>query len=157
MRECNIGESGGEQIRDWVAPVSSTSFHSTGYPGDLKFPGRSDQYFSIFRLVGNRQQLDISLWTDSVRRQQIIYHIIGNEGGGTPALQLPDGKGRRRGGENPAGGARGGRRCEGELRFFLQNANISSSSQSTRELWIGGRLHVHVPVFSREESESEKV
>ena len=87
----------------------------------------------------------------------IIYHIIGNEGGGTPALQLPDGKGRRRGGENPAGGARGGRRCEGELRFFLQNANISSSSQSTRELWIGGRLHVHVPVFSREESESEKV
>ena len=48
----------------------------------------------------------------------IIYHIIGNEGGGTPALQLPDGKGRRRGGENPVGGARGGRRCEGELRFF---------------------------------------
>ena len=127
--ECSIGESGGEQIRGWVAPVSSTSFHSTGYPRDIKFP----------------------------RRQQIIYHIIGNEGGGTPALQLPDGKGRRRGGENPAGGARGGRRCEGELRFFLQNANISSSSQSTRELWIGGRLHVHVPVFSREESESEKV
>ena len=50
-RECSIGESGGEQIRDWVAPVSSTSFHSTGYPGDLKFPGRSDQYFSIFRLA----------------------------------------------------------------------------------------------------------
>ena len=122
--ECSIGESGGEQIRDWVAPVSSTSFHSTGYPGDLKFPGRSDQYFSIFCLVGNRQQLDISLWTDSVRRQQIIYHIIGNKKGGTPALQLPDGKGRRRGVENPAGGARGGRRCEGVLRFFLQDANI---------------------------------
>ena len=66
--ECSIGESGGEQIRGWVAPVSSTSFHSTGYPRDIKFP----------------------------RRQQIIYHIIGNEGGGTPALQLPDGKGRRR-------------------------------------------------------------
>ena len=33
---------------------------------------------------------------------------IGNENGGTPALQLPDDKGRRRGGENPAGGARGG-------------------------------------------------
>ena len=128
MRECSTGESGGEEIRGWVAPVS-TSFRSTGYPGDLKFPGR----------------------------QQIIYHIIGNEGGGTPALQLPDGKGRRRGGENPAGGARGGRRCEGELRFFLQNANISSSSQSTRELWIGGREDDHVTVFSREESESEKV
>ena len=50
--ECSIGESGGEQIRGWVAPVSSTSFHSTGYPRDIKFP----------------------------RRQQIIYHIIGNEG-----------------------------------------------------------------------------
>ena len=37
---------------------------------------------------------------------------------------LPDGKGRRRRGENPAGGARGGQRCEGELRFFLQDANI---------------------------------
>ena len=93
-------------------------------------------------------------WTDMICAAG--FHI-GDENGGTPALQLPDGKGRRRGGENPAGGARGGRRCEGELRFFLQNANISSSSQSTRELWIGGRLHVHVPVFSREESESEKV
>ena len=31
--------------------------------------------------------------------------FIGNQIGGTPALQLPDDKGRRRGGENPAGGS----------------------------------------------------
>ena len=113
--------------------------------------------FQFFVWLATGQTFGYFLWTDSDYRKQDIILKIGNEIGGTPALLLPDGKGRRRGGENPAGGARGGRRCEGELRFFLQNANISSSSQSTRELWIGGRLHVHVPVFSREESESEKV
>ena len=44
---------------------------------------------------------------------------IGNEIGGTPALLLPDGKGRRRGGENPAGGAWGGWKCEGGQDIFL--------------------------------------
>ena len=66
LRECSTGESGGEATRGWVAPVSSTSFHLTGYPGDLKFPGR--------------------------------------------------------GGENPAGGARGGWRCEGGETFFSKGA-----------------------------------
>ena len=37
----------------------------------------------------------------------VSFHLTGNKNGGTPALLLPDGKGRRRGGENPAGGARG--------------------------------------------------
>ena len=55
---------GGEAIRGWVAPVSSTSFHLTGYPGDLKFPGWSDQYFPIFRLVGNKTKCWIFRWTD---------------------------------------------------------------------------------------------
>ena len=45
---------------------------------------------------------------------------IGNEIGGTPALLLPDGKGRRRGGENPAGGARGGGGVRGVETFFFQ-------------------------------------
>ena len=120
LRECSIGESGGEATEGWVAPVSSTSFHLTGYPGDLKFPGRSDQYFSIFRLVGNWTNFVCFIWTDSVHRKQDIICKIGNEIGGTPALQLPDDKGRRRGGENPAGGARGGGRCEGGSRLFLQ-------------------------------------
>ena len=44
---------------------------------------------------------------------------IGNEIGGTPALLLPDGKGRRRGGENPAGGARGGGGVRGVETFFF--------------------------------------
>ena len=30
------------------------SFHLTGYPGDLKFPGRSAQYLPIFLLVAAR-------------------------------------------------------------------------------------------------------
>ena len=47
---------------------------------------------------------------------------IGNEIGGTPALLLPDGKGRRRGGENPAGGARGGGGVRGDKIFFFQEA-----------------------------------
>ena len=96
-----------------MAPVSSTSFHLTGYPGDLKFPGRSDQYFPIFRLVGS--------WTNFEYFVGLTEHMqqdnIGNEIGGTPALQLPDDKGRTRGGENPAGGARGGGGVRGESRF----------------------------------------
>ena len=43
--------------------------------------------------------------------------FIGNKIGGTPALQLPDDKGRRRGGENPAGGARGGGGVRGDETF----------------------------------------
>ena len=71
--------------------VAPSSSHMTGYPGGLKFPGR---------------------------KQDIILNN-GNEIGGTPALLLPDDKGRRRGGENPAGGARGGWRCEGGRDIFL--------------------------------------
>ena len=44
--------------------------------------------------------------------------FIGNKIGGTPALQLPDDKGRRRGGENPAGGARGGGGVRGDEIFL---------------------------------------
>ena len=44
MRECSTGESGGEATRGWVAPASSTSFHLTGYPGGLKFPGRKQDF-----------------------------------------------------------------------------------------------------------------
>ena len=55
--------------------------------------------------------------------------FIGNKIGGTPALQLPDDKGRRRGGENPAGGARGGWRSEGGLRFFSQEARRDDYNQ----------------------------
>ena len=39
------------------------------------------------------------------------------EEGGIPALLLPDDKGRSGGGENPAGGARGGWRSEGVVIF----------------------------------------
>ena len=58
--------------------IKITSLHPTGYPGDLKFPGRSDKYIPIF------------VWLSTVR---LTYHmqqdLIGNDDGGTPARQLP--------------------------------------------------------------------
>ena len=74
-----------------LAPAAaSSSFHLTGYPGGLKFPGRQ---------------------------------LLGNENGGTPALLLPDDKGRRRGGEQPGQAEPwGGRRCEGGRDIFLQRS-----------------------------------
>ena len=47
-RECSTG--GGVATR--LAPA--VSLHLTGYPGDLKFPGRSAQYLPIFLLVAAR-------------------------------------------------------------------------------------------------------
>ena len=55
-------------------------------------------------------------WTDMICAAGFR---IGDENGGTPALQLPDDKGRRRGGESPAGGARGGGGVRGDGEFFL--------------------------------------
>ena len=43
---------------------------------------------------------------------------IGNEIGGTPALQLPDDKGRSGGGEQPGRWSPGGWRSEGGSRYF---------------------------------------
>ena len=80
MRECSTG--GGAATR--VAPA--VSFHLTGHPGDLKFPGRSAQYLPI-------QPAFVCLIE--------ILLLLGNKNGGTPALLLPDDKGRRRGGEQP--------------------------------------------------------
>ena len=51
--------------------------------------------------------------TDHIQQDQ-----IGDENGGTPALQLPDDKGRRRGGENPTGGARWGAGVRGDEIFL---------------------------------------
>ena len=62
--------------------------------------------------------------------------FIGNKIGGTPALQLPDDKGRRRGGENPAGGARGGGGVRGVERFFFQEAR--GIEFEPRRISIGG-------------------
>ena len=74
------------------------------------------KYFSIFGLVGNLTTIGYFFWTDIVHLQQ-DWLGIGNKNGGTPALQLPDDKGRRRGGENPAGGARGGGGVRGDWDF----------------------------------------
>ena len=46
----------------------------------------------------------------------------GNQNGGTPVLQLPDDKGRRRGGEKPGRWSPGGWRWEGGSGIFLLQA-----------------------------------
>ena len=58
------------------------------------------------------------------------------------ALQLPDDKGRRRGGENPAGGARGV--GGGGSRICPPRCHNEADI-----------VNVHGPVFSRVESEGE--
>ena len=64
--------------------------------------------------------------------------IIGNQKGGTPALQLPDDKGRRRGGENPAGGARGGGGVRGVRNFsFYKPGGIFTFNWTLRGAWGG--------------------
>ena len=51
--------------------------------------------------------------------RQLEQDQIGNENGGTPALQLPDDKGRSGGGQQPGRWSPGGWRSEGGSRIFL--------------------------------------
>ena len=107
-----------------LAPA--VSLHLTGYPGDLKFPGRSAQYLPIFLLVAARQAVVCSFVRLYVCSSQAT------ENGGTPALLLPDDKGRSGGGEQPGRWSPGGRRSEGGRDIFLQRGqeglNISKLS-----------------------------
>ena len=121
LRECSTGESGGEATRSWVAPASTTSFHLTGYPGDLKFPGRSDQYFSIFCLVGNWTKFWIFIWTDFDHRQQ---DVLGTRLEVPPPCNFLMTRGG--GGEVKTRQAEpgGGWRCEGGRDFFFQEARM---------------------------------
>ena len=122
MRECSTG--GGAATR--LAPA--VIFHLTGYPGDLKFPGRSAQYLPIFLLVPLRPAfVCLFVWEKICLRQ-----LLGTENGGTPALLLPDDKGRSGGGEQPGRWSPGGWRSEGGRDIFLQRGqeglNISKLS-----------------------------
>ena len=139
MRECSTG--GGAATR--VAPA--VSFHLTGHPGDLKFPGRSAQYLPI-------QPAFVCLIE--------ILLILGNKNGGTPALLLPDDKGRRRGGEQPEQAElRGGWRCEGGGDF---SSRMPGDDCNQFALYaIGWRLDLFSETYtfncSREERESDQV
>ena len=105
MRECSTG--GGAATR--VAPA--VSFHLTGYPGDLKFPGRSAQYLPIFLLVAARPAFVCSF----VLLRQLRMEVP------PPCCYL-----MTRGGvgevNNPAGGARGGGGVRGVEIFFFKEA-----------------------------------
>ena len=119
LRECITGESGGETTRGWVAPSSSSSSHLTGYPGGLKFPGRSDQYFSIFRLVGNWTNLWI-FPLDWLWLQEAGYHFENWERDWRyPRPAASWWQGEEEGRWKPGRWSPGGWRCEGGRDIFL--------------------------------------
>ena len=74
----------------WVAPASTSNI--TGYPGDLKFPGRCDRFYPNFLQVGD-QNLAFGL------------HFCDQDGGTPLESDLDQGAGEEA--SSPAGGARG--------------------------------------------------
>ena len=89
-----------------------------------------------------------------------ILLLLGNKNGGTPALLLPDDKGRRRGGEQPEQAElRGGWRCEGGGDF---SSRMPGDDCNQFALYaIGWRLDLFSETYtfncSREERESDQV
>ena len=118
LRECSTG--GGLATR--LAPV--VSLHLTGYPGDLKFPGRSAQYLPIFLLVAARPAFICSF--------VLLRQLQGTENGGTPALLLPDDKGRSGGGEQPGRRSPGGWRSEGGRDIFQEGFQLKAARSMGR-------------------------
>ena len=83
------------------------------------------------------------VWTDSVHRKQDINLNIGNQiRGRTPALKLLDDKGRRKGGENPTGGARGGCMSEGSRDFLSRRQEVLMTFNFCNQhlIWLPGRF-----------------
>ena len=86
--------------------------------------------------------------------------LLGTQNGGTPALLLPDDKGRRRGGEQPGQAEpRGGWRCEGGGDF---SSRMPGDDCNQFALYaIGWRLDLFSETYtfncSREERESDQV
>ena len=97
-----------------LAPA--VSLHLTGYPGDLKFPGRSAQYLPIFLWLQHDKQLFVRLFVCTfVLLRQLRMEVP------PPCCYL-----MTRGGvgevNNPAGGARGGGGVRGVEIFFFKEA-----------------------------------
>ena len=132
LRECSTG--GGVATR--LAPA--VSLHLTGYPGDLKFPGRSAQYLPIFLLVALRPAFVCSFVWENLLRQL----LLGTENGGTPALLLPDDKGRSGGGEQPGRRSPGGWRSEGGRDFYSRRPGRIEYFQAFSQhlIWLPGRF-----------------
>ena len=116
--------------------------------------------FQFFVWLATGPTFGYFLWTDSDYRKQDIILKIGNEIGGTPALLLPDDKGRRRGGEQPEQAElRGGWRCEGGGDF---SSRMPGDDCNQFALYaIGWRLDLFSETYtfncSREERESDQV
>ena len=111
----------------------------TGYPGDLKFPGRCDSFYTnftpIFLQFGDH--LKIKIW-HLVSQMDNLF--VCDQGGGPPAWQWPwHLKGAGEEVNCPAGGARGGwRSCGGEVSNFTKNKNFNSNTLAFSE--CEGRL-----------------
>ena len=89
----------------WVAPTSSSS--PTGYPGDLKFPGRCDRFYPNFLQVGD-QNLAFGL------------HFC-DQDGGTPLESDPD-QGAGEEASSPAVDVRDAWREAKDFMFIAENA-----------------------------------
>ena len=71
-----------------------------------------------------------------------ILLLLGNKNGGTPALLLPDDKGRSGGGEQPGRRSPGGWRSEGGRDFYSRRPGRIEYFQAFSQhlIWLPGRF-----------------
>ena len=95
----------------WAAPGSISNL--TGYPGDLKFPGRCDRFYTNFSLqVGHQDLPRFAIWCIN----RLTYLFVTRMEVPPLASDLFWGAGEEA--NSPAGGARGDggvRGCEGSI------------------------------------------
>ena len=105
MRECNTGD--GEEETE----LGGASFHLiTGYPGDIKFPGRCDRH--LFQFSSNWQPR-CGTWSGIWLTFLFVTRME------VPRLTVPSTRGAGEEVNSPAGGARGdGGDVEGGVSIF---------------------------------------
>ena len=123
MRECNIGD--GEEETE----LGGASFHLfhliTGYPGDLKFPGRCDRH--LFQFSSNWRPR-CGTWSGSCLTFLFVTRME------VPRLTVSSTRGTGEEANSPAGGARGdGGVVEGGALIFKRLFEESNWS-----LFLGG-------------------
>ena len=92
-------------------------FHSTGYPGDLKFPGRSAQHLPIFLLVAHMTSIFLLPGTRMEVPPPCCYLMTR---GGVGEVN------------NPAGGARGGGGVRGGRDIFQEGFQLKAARSMGR-------------------------
>ena len=120
MLKIHSGENAVSEVGrrvSWVAPASTSNL--TGYPGDLKFPGRCDSFYPNFLQFGN-QDLGFCL---SIGWQTCIFVTSLWPGWRYPAWKWPR-PGSWRGGEQPGRWSPGGWRSCGRRDQFSSTSRF---------------------------------